>query len=161
MLVHHFGSKEALIAAVMQEIHHRLQSIFDSLAKNVRGKQSADLVLTFWDSVTKAENLEYMRLLFEVQVLAIQNPRRYQRYLLETSSSWLRLIKGALPQSRQRAAMATLSTAVIDGLILELLSTGDKSRASRAIRLFVAQFDGRRPRTCPSAKPARKRARRR
>ena len=159
MLVHHFGSKEALIAAVMDELRRQLQSLFDSLAKDGETKRTPDLMLTFWESITDTENRACMRLLFEVQVLAIQNPRRYRRYLLETSGSWLRLIKATLPRSKQRAAMATLSTAVIDGLLLELLATGDKPRTSEALQLFVEQFGGRRSRERPRAKRTRKRVR--
>jgi AcrR family transcriptional regulator len=140
MLVHHFGSKEKLIGAVMSELHGRLQSIFDTLAKNAGKKRAPDLMLIFWQSIIRRENLKYVRLLLEVQILAIQNPRRYRRYLTAASSSWLRLITHALPSGRSRKVMATLSTAVIDGLMLEFLSTGDKSRTSQALRLFATRF---------------------
>ena len=146
MLVHHFGSKEKLIVAVMSELHGRFQSVFDTLTTNAGKKHATDPMSLFWESITQDENLKYVRLLFEVQILAIQNPRRYQRYLTQTSGTWLRLIAKALPPSNARAAMATLSTAVIDGLLLELLSTGDTQRTSQALRLFAAQFHNNTPR---------------
>jgi hypothetical protein len=36
--------------------------------------------------------------------------------------------------------MATLCSAVFDGLLLELLSTGDRRRTTEALRLFIAHL---------------------
>jgi hypothetical protein len=78
-----------------------------------------------------------MRLLFEVQALAIQNPDVYARYLEGTSSSWLELIESALPPSKSNRATATLCAAVIDGLLLEYLGTRDRRRTTQALELFI------------------------
>lgn len=146
MLMHHFGSKEKLIAAVMQEAQAKLQSRFLALRQKADGADPAALLTAFWRSITRRETLPYLRLLFEVQALALQNPKRYARYLADTSGSWLRLIEPVLPRGRQRRATATLLTAVIDGLLLELLSTGDLRRTSKALDVFVAQLRGRKRR---------------
>ncbi len=137
MLVHHFGSKEELITAVMREAHARLQDSLQTMAKPDRHRAAAIVLEDFWRLISSPSNLPYMRLLFEVQVLAIQNPRRYARYLATTSSSWLRLINRALPSGKDGAVIATLFIAVIDGLMLELLSTGDVSRTTKALCLFA------------------------
>jgi hypothetical protein len=78
-----------------------------------------------------------MRLLFEVQALALQNPAAYARYLKGTSSSWLELIEGSLPPGKSNRAIATLCAAVIDGLLLEYLSTGDLRRTTKALDHFA------------------------
>ena len=140
MLVHHFGSKEGLIIAVMEKVRANFQSLFEAADARASKHKTAGLVFGFWQSITSRRNLPYLRLLFEVQILAIQNPRRYKRYLADTSSSWLSLIESALPHNKLRVATATLHTAVIDGLILELISTGDFRRTSNALKLFVSQF---------------------
>jgi len=70
-------------------------------------------------------------------MLALQNPRRYRRYLSRTTKSWRHLIERALPARRRSAETATLYSAVIDGLLLELLSTGDLRRTTRALELFT------------------------
>ena len=137
MLVHHFGSKEGLITAVMEQVRLRLQSLFEPLVGSKSGAEPNEVMLAFWKLTTDREYLPYMRLLFEVQILAIQNPARYERYLMDTSSSWLSLVQRALPKGKRSAAMATLSTAVIDGLMLEYLSTGDLGRTSNAVELFL------------------------
>ena len=136
LLVYHFGSKDNLVAAVLDEVRNRLQKSFaDLLASSRRGKRRSALQ-AFWSWTIRAENLPYLRLLFEVQVLALQNPDRYAQYLEGTSTSWLELIEGSLPPSRDRRSIATLCVAVIDGLLLEYLSTGDVKRTTRALKLF-------------------------
>lgn len=136
MLVHHFGSKEQLVAAVMTQVRDKLQALLGAVA-TAGHAGAADVMLAFWTLATAPANLPYLRLLLEVQVLALQNPRRYQTYLRNTSKSWLTLIEAELPKSRNRRAMATLCTAVIDGLMLELLSTGDTRRTLTALSLFT------------------------
>jgi hypothetical protein len=87
-----------------------------------------------------------VRLLFEVQVLALQHPAAYARYLEGTTSSWLAIIESMLPQSPERRPTATLCAAVIDGLMLEYLSTGDLRRTSAALEIFSSLLLENRPR---------------
>ena len=138
MLIHHFESKEGLIAAVMEQVRARFQSLFEQMKAGQGDADPAEVILAFWKLTTGRKDRPYLRLLFEVQILALQNPVRYKRYLMETSTSWMELIQRALPAGKRSAVMATLSTAVIDGLLLEYLSTGDLDRTSRAVELFLS-----------------------
>ena len=146
MLLHYFGSKEALIAEVMELVQARLQNAFRGLFES--GGAETDLLQKFWKILSGRANQPALRLVFEVQMLALQNPKRYRRYLSKTSTSWRRLIERALPGKQKNEAEATLYNAVVDGLLLELLSTGDLRRTSRALALFTARC---------AARPARKR----
>jgi AcrR family transcriptional regulator len=137
MLLHYFGSKEALIAEVMKQVQTRLQGAFQELALNHATAHRKTLLQDFWKILSARANQPALRLLFEVQMLALQNPKRYRRYLTPTSTTWRELIERTLPSRQKSAASATLYTAVIDGLLLELLSTGDLKRTSRALTLFA------------------------
>jgi AcrR family transcriptional regulator len=137
MLLHYFGSKEALIAEVMELVHLRLQTTFRELLGRPDTKPGPHFLLDFWAALAAKANRPSLRLLFEVQILALQNPKRYRRYLARTSGSWRKLIGRALPPGRAPAGAATLYNAVIDGLLLDLLSTGDLRRTSRAVRIFI------------------------
>ena len=137
MLLHYFGSKEALIAEVMEQVHLRLQATFLELLDEPRKNAGHHFLLDFWGALAADANRPSLRLLFEVQVLAVQNPKRYQRYLSGTSGSWRKLIERALPGRASKAATSTLYNAVVDGLLLELLATGDVRRTSQALRLFM------------------------
>jgi AcrR family transcriptional regulator len=133
LLIYHFGSRDGLIGAVMDEAHRRVQKSFSAL---MRGTDNKGVLRKFWDWTTDTRNSPYLRLMFEVQMLALQNPAAYARYLEGTSSSWLALIETVLPPSADRRARATLCAAVIDGLLLEFLSTGDLRRTSSALDIF-------------------------
>ena len=137
MLLHYFGSKEALIAEVMGQVQARLQTAFQDLAADHGPADRDTLLQDFWKILSARPNQPALRLLFEVQMLALQNPKRYRRYLTRSSASWRELIQRALPSRQKSAVSATLYTAVIDGLLLELLSTGDMKRTSRALTLFA------------------------
>jgi AcrR family transcriptional regulator len=134
LLVYHFGSKEGLIMAVMDEVRAELQASF---AEGPAGPAADHPMRAFWKSLTRRKNLPNLRLLFEVQILALQNPARYERYLADTSGSWLGVIEQALPAPARGTALSTLCAAVIDGLLLEYLATGDLRRTSAALERFL------------------------
>ncbi len=146
LLIYHFGSRDGLIAAVMDEAHRRVQTSFGEL---MSGAGNKDILRKFWDWTTDPRNSPYLRLIFEVQMLALQNPTAYARYLRGTSSSWLALIETALPPSADRRARATLCAAVIDGLLLEFLSmfsiTGINTTSPRSVSLLDSSRPPSRP----------------
>lgn len=143
LLVYHFGSKDGLIAAVMDEVRARMQKSFAASAVHSAKAVRNGVMQSFWAWITHPANVPYMRLLFEVQILALQNPGVYARYLEGTSSSWLELIERSLGRSKANRSIATLCVAVIDGLLLEYLSTGDRRRTTSALALFSAMMRGR------------------
>ena len=140
LLIYHFGSRDGLIAAVINEAHRRVQASFGDMLSVAEGE---DLLREFWEWTTDPCNTPYLRLIFEVQMLALQNPAVYARYLRGTSSSWLAVIETALPPSADRRARATLCAAVIDGLLLEFLSTQDLGRTSDALDIFGSMLRAR------------------
>jgi len=137
MIVYHFGSKDDLITAVMDEVRTRIQKSFAKVMMDSKKKPAARVMRVFWTWMIDTSNIRYMQLLFEVQVLAIQNPARYARYLKRTSSSWLDIIESSLPPSKGKRVVATLCAAVIDGLLLEYLSTKDHQRTTKALEIFI------------------------
>jgi AcrR family transcriptional regulator len=144
LLVYHFGSKDGLVTAVMDEVRARTQASFAAFSSRPGRRNGKDVMLAFWGWMIHPANLRYVHLLFEVQVLALKEPRVYARYLKGTSSSWLKLISGALPASKDARVVATLCAAVMDGLLLEVLSTGDRRRATLALAAFDRMLGARR-----------------
>ena len=137
LLVYHFGSKDGLITAVMDEVRARIQKSFADVLAGPGKRRGKGEMHAFWAWTIHPANLKSMRLLFEVQVLAMQDPAKYARYLEGTSSSWLEVIEASLPPSKDNRAIATLCAAVIDGLLLEYMSTGDARRTTRALDFFT------------------------
>jgi AcrR family transcriptional regulator len=138
LLIFHFQSKERLLQEVFGALQSRLQASFVAMTRADRGPRPEAPIKRYWRWATSPKNLPYFRLLYEVQIIAIQNPTEYARYLEKSSADWLGLSERALSESLRSKAMATLCVAVFDGLFLELLSTGDYRRATRALDRFIA-----------------------
>jgi AcrR family transcriptional regulator len=138
LLIYHFESKEKLIMAVMEQVRSRVQHSVMAMMRANRGQPSMESV---WQWVTDNDNIRYVRLLFEVQVLALQNPAIYAQFLSDSSSSWLELIEHGIPESAQRREIATMCSALIDGLALDYMSTGDLDRTTAALKLFAVFLD--------------------
>jgi AcrR family transcriptional regulator len=137
LLIFHFRSKEKLLGSLLDEMQARLQRSFAKLLAAKPGTRRVAPLRAFWDWGLKQENFAYLRLLYQLQILATQNPKVYARYLKRSSLDWLELIQTALPPSYRTAAMATLFVAVFDGLFIELMSSGDRRRTTRALDEFV------------------------
>jgi AcrR family transcriptional regulator len=136
ILMFHFGSKERLLQKVIEEIQARLQSSF--VRMNKPGRKTVRPLKRFWSWATQKENLPYLRLLYEAHIIAAQNPKVYGPYLQKASRDWQSVVLPALSESLRSEAMATLCIAVFDGLLLEMIMTGERSRLTRALDKFIA-----------------------
>jgi len=137
LLIYHFGSKEGLLAEVLTALQSRLRESFAEMLAARREAQGEPPIKVFWKWATSARNLASLRLIYELQILAAQNPAGYARYLKRNSRDWIELVRTALPAEERNGAMATLLVAVFDGLFLELVSTGDRRRTSEALDEFI------------------------
>lgn len=142
LLIYHFDSKENLIATVMAHARERVQQSVIGMMQAAQGRPGMEAV---WNWASDRENIRYVRLLFEVQILALQHPDVYAHYLSDTNASWLQLIERGIPESAERRTVATLCSAVIDGLVLDYMSTGELDRTSAALHLFVSLLSGHHP----------------
>jgi len=83
-----------------------------------------------------------MRLFFEVYTDAIAHPGTYSQQGQAMVTEWLDQFGAALPRTSANAASATLVIAVLRGLLLDRLSTGDTERTDRALELFTQLIAG-------------------
>jgi AcrR family transcriptional regulator len=145
LLIYHFGSRERLLIDAMGVIRQRARR---EVADMLRGASATPdlgaLVRTFWKWCTSARNRPYLRLLFEVHGLALQQPRLYAGYLEGSVGHWIELLTAALKPSLGRRAetTATLMVGTIDGLLMDYLSTRDLARTSRAVDLLARHLSG-------------------
>lgn len=158
LLIFHFKSKEGLLEDVLAEVQSRLQTSFVAIAGTDPAVRRHSPMKAFWLWATDKRNLPYLRLMYEVHFIAVQNPRVYARYLQQASINWVDVIQAKLPDSIRSKATATLCAAVFDGLIIELLSTGDLRRTTRALDDFIAMLvREHETKIAARAKPSRKR----
>ncbi|MGC1548167.1 MAG: TetR/AcrR family transcriptional regulator [Rhodanobacter sp.] len=138
LLIYHFESKEGLLVEVFGAMHAHLQQSF-SLLLNTPSKSPSTKppIRLFWDWAIADENYPYLKLLYELQILAIQNPTTYAQYFERNTLNWYDLVMEALPPSERTPALATLCCAVFDGLFFELMSSGDREHTTQALDLFI------------------------
>jgi AcrR family transcriptional regulator len=165
MLLYFFGSKERLIAQALAHIRTREQLDFRRAVSRSSSADREGLLLREWKSWSSPRHEKYLRLFFEVYGLALQNPERFPGFLEGAVGEWLPLVERAfaVAVAREHAqALATLALAVVRGLQLDLLATGQRARTETAfhemLRLFSLAIrsgtkssgsrgkDGRRPR---------------
>jgi AcrR family transcriptional regulator len=137
LLIFHFKSKEHLLEAALEKIQRQVRTSFDAVCAEETRSGQASLMSRFWQWASAPDQLPYLRLLYEVHVIAARHPRLYARYLHKMSIRWNAAIEAQLPVSVRTRALAVLCGAVFDGLMLELMTTGDIEGTTAAVDLFV------------------------
>lgn len=141
LLIYHFGSRDALVSAALAEILGRIQREFQALQAGVPLDRA---LLEFWRWATDPANAPYLRLVFEVHGLAPRQPRMFGGYARNAFVTWRGILTAALGRyaktARQRELLATVLIAVVDGLLLDYLATGDRTRTTRALELFTRRL---------------------
>jgi AcrR family transcriptional regulator len=140
LLIFHFESKEELIMDALGEVQSRLQKSLLALPAATPNDPDTTPMKRFWLWATDKENIPYLRLLYEVQFIALQNPPVFARYLQRSSTDWLEVIEQRLPDPIRTKSIATLCAAVFDGLIIETLMSGDLRRTTQTLDEFIAML---------------------
>ena len=140
MLVHHFGSRDVLIAAALADARSRL---LDTCRAQLAQRSPGDLrglVSALRAIVTDRANVPYFRLFSEVNALAQTQPDRFPGFGRSSVHDWLpqftELLRRSSPDEATAQAQATLALAVIRGLMLDENATGEDSRIDAAFAVF-------------------------
>lgn len=138
ILMFHFKSKEGLLQDVFEELNSRLQASLRTMASTDMDPLREPPLKRFWQWATSKENFPYFRLLYEAQIVALQNPKKYGRYLQKASADWQAVTFDLMSASLKSKAMAFLCIAVFDGLMLGRMSGGNMARLTESLDLFIA-----------------------
>jgi AcrR family transcriptional regulator len=140
MLVHHFGSRDALIAAALAEARSQLLDTCREQLAEQNPQDLRSLVSALRAIVTDPVNRPYFRLFDEVNALAQTHPDRFPGFGHASVHDWLpqftELLRPSSPDDATAQAQATLALAVIRGLMLDENATGDDSRIDAAFAIF-------------------------
>jgi AcrR family transcriptional regulator len=143
MLLYDFGSKEKLIMAVLAEARRRESSLLAEYAAS-GALSRADIIRAIWQWSSAPEQSGFMRLFFEVYVRALYDPADYADTARAMVTDWLSQLTAILVAHAGSAdpAEATLLIAVLRGLLLDQLNTGDTPRTTRAMEQFLNLLEG-------------------
>jgi AcrR family transcriptional regulator len=141
MLIYHFGSREGLVAAVVAAIEAQQREAMTAIAAAWAG-DPAQAVRTFWAGLADPAQHESERLFFEAVALALRG-RPGTEGLRETLvEPWLAAVEAASgdlgrPTTDTARAEARAGMALVRGLLLDLLVTGDRVGVDAALERYV------------------------
>jgi AcrR family transcriptional regulator len=141
MLLYDFGTKEQLVAAILEEARRREADVLaEKRAASV--STEAEALRFVWEWISSEERSPFLRLFFEVYVDALTHPDRYPGGAAPMVTDWLDVIRRTWPRGDVDDAIATLLVAVVRGLLLDRLGTTDPRRTDEALERFVALLEG-------------------
>jgi AcrR family transcriptional regulator len=141
MLLYHFGSRPGLVAAIVDTVEARQRQLLVELAAGAPDAQS--LVLALWERVSAPEVRPFVRLFFE-SVAASATPG--DDHLTQTWLEGTEAVSAQVGTAFDPVAMR-LGVAVVRGLLVDVLASGDVAPATTALERFVDTFYARAPET--------------
>jgi AcrR family transcriptional regulator len=136
MLIYYFGSKEALIVEILDEVRRRKYVDLNA------GDGEHGALRRYWEWARSAEGRRYLRLVYEIYGLSLRDAARFKGFLQSELQDVLDvfdapLVAAGIPADEARA-LSTYTFAGIRGLELDMLGSGDYARVDRAFDMLEA-----------------------
>jgi AcrR family transcriptional regulator len=126
MLLHHFGSREEMLLAIVEEVERRQRAVLPQLPKD-----PAEATAAMWADLRRSELRPFERLFFECYARGVQGEQPFARMLPGAVDAWLAEDVSADP------ALGRLGLAVMRGLLLDLVATDDRRGVDAAANAFA------------------------
>ncbi|WP_410575286.1 TetR/AcrR family transcriptional regulator [Amycolatopsis sp. cmx-4-61] len=138
MLIYHFGSKEGLLTAVAREVEARQRAALAGLGPADAGRE-------FWRRLTDESLRANEKLFFQLYGQALGGTPGTAEFLDGVIEDWLGPLEALLARygvpEADRPAHARLGLAVARGLLLDLVTTGDREAVDAAMEKFLARYE--------------------
>src|SRR5690348_16512642 len=128
MLLHHFGSRDELLLAMVEEVERRQRALLRELPS-----EPPAAIAAMWANLRRPELRPFERLFFECYARGVQGEQPFARMLPGAVDDWL------ADDAAQAVdpAMMRLGLAVARGLLLDLVATDDQQGVGAAAAAFV------------------------
>lgn len=145
MLIYHFGSKEGLLVAVVRSVEAAQRDFFGQLLLTQPELSPGAGIRLMWRHFTDPQFAPHERLFFDIYAQALQGRPGTSGLLDDIVDAWIEpvaayAIERGVPLEAARAD-ARLGVAVIRGLLLDLLATGNHSAVDAALERYIAQYE--------------------
>ncbi len=141
MLSHHFGSKNGLWLAIVQEVERRQLAAFADLAPDPT-MSPQDLMRAWWRHISDPSLWPNERLFFEVYAQALHDRPPANELLPSVIEPWIepaaKLTEAKGVPADTARSLARLGLAVTRGLLLDLLATRDRTAVDAAMEQWIA-----------------------
>jgi AcrR family transcriptional regulator len=131
MLLHHFGSREDLLLAIVEQIERRQMGLLPELPTT-----AAESFAAMWADLHRPELRHLERLFFECYARAAQGEKPFARMVPGAVNDWLYEVAEVAGDAFD-PAIARLGLAVGRGLLLDLVATEDEEGVDAAAEAFV------------------------
>jgi AcrR family transcriptional regulator len=139
MLLYHFGSREGLLVAVAQAVEEAERARFLSWG------MTANDARRIWARLSDPALWPAERLFFELYVQALLGRLGDERFLDSAIEGWIAPVAAAMVEAGASEATARvdarLGLAVVRGLLLDLLATGDRDGVTEAHERFLRLYE--------------------
>jgi AcrR family transcriptional regulator len=152
MLLYHFGTKEALLRAVLRQARARQRRDWEALLRVRPDEDYRTTLARAWAGMTGPAGQRYLAVFNRLREDAEQ--QLWPGFRREATTDWLGPLEEGL-RTIGRPELATLVLAVIRGLFVDLDATGDTERVDRAWAAFVASLQDPPVRSGPPPTSAR------
>jgi AcrR family transcriptional regulator len=154
MLIYHFGSREGLLVAIVQAVEAAQRAFLAELTADPE-VPAGEIVRRMWRRLADPALGPHERLFFELYGQALQGRPGTTGLLEGIVDSWVEPVAadagrlGLAPETAR--ADARLGVAVMRGLLLDLLATGDRPAVDAALERYVSLVEAasRPPETLP------------
>ena len=138
MLIYHFGTRDALLRAVLGNARPRQLDTFGDVLRVRPGEPYTATLDRAWTTITGSDGRPYLRMFGPLGDTVIQ--RLWSDFRRTATTDWLLPLEDGL-RSIGRPELSTLFLAVIRGLIMDLDATGDAARTDQAFREFLGVIE--------------------
>lgn len=148
MLLYHFGSRDGLLLAVAQEVEARTQVQMSAFASGPDPWGSEAMIRQAWAYVSDPALGDFERLFFALYARALQGDDTLRPLLEGDVARWLDFNVAAADDAGLGLdpavvrVHARLGVAVVRGLLLDLLATGEQAAVGAALDVFAALYAG-------------------
>jgi AcrR family transcriptional regulator len=138
MLIYHFGSRDSLLRAVLQNARQRQLDTFGELLRVRPDEPYTATLANAWEAMTGPDGEPFLRMFGQWRDSAAR--QLWPDFRRAATTDWLRPLAAGL-HSIGKPELATLVLAVIRGLLMDLDATGDTTRVTRAFRDFLGTLE--------------------
>jgi len=135
MLIYHFGSREGLLVAVTRAVEEQERAALLESGTTLQDARQS------WQRFSDPRLWPQERLFFELYAYALRGRPGTAGFLDGVVESWVAPVADALVKAgadeRTARADARLGLAVVRGLLLDLLATGDRAGTTEAYERFL------------------------
>jgi len=142
LLIYHFGSKEALIAAALEQVRSRISKAVSELLEHRQAGSLEEFLRVFWKWAIEETNQSYFRLLFEIDGLSMHEGKIVaQKDRVAGATGWVKLFEKSAEKlantAERQSGAATVIVAALNGLLHDYFATGDLKRTTAGLEFLV------------------------